>query len=68
MKELELFFEKQINEHQLVVERSKNMLMDSFLNTVKICIESLKENKKLLFFLVTEGVLQMHNIFQLNSV
>ena len=50
MKELELFFEKQINEHQLVVERSKNMLMDSFLNTVKICIESLKENKKLLFF------------------
>ena len=30
MKELELFFEKQINEHQLVVE-SKNMLMIHFL-------------------------------------
>ena len=42
MKELELFFEKQINEHQLIVERSKSLLMDSFLATVKICIDSLK--------------------------
>ena len=50
MKELELFFEKQINEHQLIVERSKSLLMDSFLATVKICIDSLKDNKKLLFF------------------
>ena len=45
MKELELFFEKQINEHQLIVERSKSLLMDSFLATVKICIDSLKDNK-----------------------
>ena len=65
MKELELFFEKQINEHQLIVERSKSLLMDSFLATVKICIDSLKDNKKLLF-LEMEGVLQMHNTSQLS--
>ena len=50
MRELESFFEKQINEHQLVVEKTKKLLMDSFLNTVKICSDSLRNNKKLLFF------------------
>ena len=50
MRELESFFEKQINEHQLVVEKTRKLLMDSFLNTVKICSDSLRNNKKLLFF------------------
>ena len=49
MRELESFFEKQIDEHQLVVEKTRKLLMNSFLNTVNICSDSLKDNKKLLF-------------------
>ena len=52
MRELESFFEKQINEHQLVVEKTRELLMDSFLNTVKICSDSLRNNKKILFFVI----------------
>ncbi len=50
MKELESFFDKQINEHQLIVEKSRNLLMNSFIRAVNICTDSLKENKKILFF------------------
>ena len=50
MRELESFFDKQIDEHQLVVEKTRKLLMNSFLNTVNICSDSLKDNKKLLFF------------------
>ena len=50
MKELESFFDKQIDEHQLIVEKTRKLLMNSFINTVNICSDSLKKNKKLLFF------------------
>ena len=50
MKELESFFVNQINEHQLIVEKSRGLLMNSFINAVNICSDSLKKNKKLLFF------------------
>ena len=50
MKELESFFENQINEHQRIVEKSRNLLLSSFVNTVAICSDSLKDKKKLLFF------------------
>ena len=50
MKELKSFFDKQIDEHQLVVEKTRKLLMNSFLNTVNICSDSLNDNKKLLFF------------------
>ena len=50
MKVLESFFESQINEHQHVVEKSRALLMTSFINAVSICSHSLKNNKKLLFF------------------
>ena len=50
MKELESFFVNQINEHQLIVEKSRDLLMNSFINAVNICSDSLKKNKKLLFF------------------
>ena len=50
MKQLESFFKNQIDEHQRILIKSKKTLMKSFINTVKICSDSLKENNKLLFF------------------
>ena len=50
MKELEFFFENQINEHQRIAEKSRNLLLSAFVKTVTICSDSLKDKKKLLFF------------------
>ena len=50
MNEIEAFFEKQIDEHQRIVERSKVLLMDSFSNVLEICLRSLEAKNKILFF------------------
>ena len=50
MNEIENFFETQINEHQRIVKRCKDILMDSFYNALEICVKSLKAENKILFF------------------
>ena len=50
MNEIETFFETQIDEHQRIVKRCKDILMDSFSNALEICVESLKAKNKILFF------------------
>ena len=50
MNEIEIFFETQIDEHQRIVKRCKDILMDSFSNVLEICVKSLKAKNKILFF------------------
>ena len=50
MNEIEIFFETQIDEHQRIVKRCKDILMDSFSNALEICVKSLKAKNKILFF------------------
>ena len=50
MNEIETFFETQIDEHQRIVKRCKDILMDSFSNALEICVKSLKAKNKILFF------------------
>ena len=50
MNEIEDFFETQIDEHKRIVERSKNLLMESFSKVVEICVKSLETKNKILFF------------------
>ena len=49
MREIKSFFNSQINEHQKIVEKTRT-LSNSFTKSVEICSDSLKKNKKLLFF------------------
>ncbi len=44
------FFQSQIIEHELVVEKIKNNLESSFLNVVNICFNAIKREKKIIFF------------------
>ena len=50
MNEIETFFETQIDEHQKIVKRCKDILMGSFSNALKICVKSLRAENKILFF------------------
>ncbi len=49
-KDLEKFFNSQLDEHIKVVNFCKNDLQNSFINAVDICYYSLKKKKKILFF------------------
>ena len=48
--EIKNFFLSQINEHELVIERTKLSVERNFLNLVNICVKSLKNGKKIIFF------------------
>ena len=48
--EIKNFFLSQINEHELVIEKTKLSVERNFLNLVNICDKSLKNGKKIIFF------------------
>ena len=48
--EIKNFFLSQINEHELVIEKTKLSVERNFLNLVNICVKSLKNRKKIIFF------------------
>ncbi len=48
--EIKNFFLSQINEHKLVIEKTKLSVERNFLNLVDICVKSLKNEKKIIFF------------------
>ena len=48
--EIKNFFLSQINEHELVIEKTKLSVERNFLNLVNICVKSLKNGKKIIFF------------------
>ena len=48
--EIKNFFLSQINEHKLVIEKTKLSVESNFLNLVNICVKSLKNGKKIIFF------------------
>ena len=48
--EIKNFFLSQINEHELVIEKTKSSVESNFLNLVNICEKSLKNGKKIIFF------------------
>ena len=47
--EIKNFFLSQINEHKLVIEKTKLSVESNFLNLVNICVKSLKNGKKNIF-------------------
>ena len=49
-KDLENFFNRQFDEHNRVASNCQKKLQSSFLNIIKICLKSLKREKKILFF------------------
>ena len=48
--EIKNFFLSQINEHELVIEKTKLSVERNFLNLVNICVKSVKNGKKIIFF------------------
>ena len=48
--EIKNFFLSQIREHELVIEKTKLSVERNFLNLVNICVKSLKNGKKIIFF------------------
>ena len=46
--EIKNFFQSQINEHELVIEKTKSSVERNFLNLVNICVKSLKNGKKIM--------------------
>tara|TARA_A100001388_G_scaffold26593_1_gene17152 strand:+ start:225 stop:833 length:609 start_codon:yes stop_codon:yes gene_type:complete len=48
--EIKNFFLSQINEHELVIKKTKSSVERNFLNLVNICVKSLKNGKKIIFF------------------
>ena len=48
--EIKNFFLSQIHEHELVIEKTKLSVEKNFLNLVNICVKSVKNGKKIIFF------------------
>ena len=49
-KEIKNFFHKQLNEHELILKKTKLHLEKDFIKLVNICVESIKKRKKIIFF------------------
>ena len=49
-KEIKNFFHTQLNEHELVLKKTKLHLEKDFIKLVNICVESVKKKKKNYFF------------------
>ena len=49
-KEIKNFFHTQLNEHELVLKKTKLHLEKDFIKLVNICVESVKKKKKIIFF------------------
>ena len=54
-KEIKDFYHAQLNEHELILKKTKLNLEKDFIKLVNICVESIKKKKKL-FFLEMEEV------------
>ena len=48
-KEIKNFFHTQLNEHELVLKKTKLHLEKDFIKLVNICVESVKKEKKIIF-------------------
>ena len=64
-KELKNFFLSQIEEHELIIKKTKLSLQENFLRVVEICFKAIKKKIKL-FSLAMEEALLMHSTFQPN--
>ena len=53
-KELQNFFLSQIEEHELIIKRTKLSLQHNFLRVVEICYKAIKKKKKLSFLEMAE--------------
>ena len=49
-KEIKNFFHTQLNEHELILKKTKLLLEKDFIKLVNICVESVKKKKKIIFF------------------
>ena len=49
-KEIKDFFHAQLNEHELILKKTKLNLEKDFIKLVNICVESIKKKKKIIFF------------------
>ena len=49
-KEIKEFFHRQLNEHELILKKTKLQLESDFIKLVNICVESIRRNKKIIFF------------------
>ena len=49
-KEIKDFFHAQLNEHELILKKTKFNLEKDFIKLVNICVESIKKKKKIIFF------------------
>ena len=60
-KEIKDFFHAQLNEHELILKKTKLNLEKDFIKLVNICVDSIKKKKKL-FSLEMEEVPLTHSI------
>ena len=60
-KEIKDFFHAQLDEHELILKKTKFNLEEDFIKLVNICVQSIKKKKKL-FFLEMEEVPLTHSI------
>ena len=49
-KEIKKFFHTQLDEHELILKKTKLNLEQDFIKLVDICVESIKKKKKIIFF------------------
>ena len=49
-KELKNFFLSQIEEHELIIKKTKLSLQENFLRVVEICFKAIKKKNKIIFF------------------
>ena len=49
-KEIENFFHAQLDEHELVLQKTKLKLEKDFVKLVNICVKSVEKKKKIIFF------------------
>ncbi len=49
-KEIKNFFHSQLDEHELILNKTRLHLESDFVKLVDICVESVKKNKKIIFF------------------
>ena len=48
--DLRRFFQSQIEEHELIVNKLKNSIEQNFLNVVELCYQAVRNEKKIIFF------------------
>ena len=49
-KEIKKFFHAQLDEHELILQKTKLKLEKDFIKLVNICVKSVEQKKKIIFF------------------